>query len=189
MTNLFDFSSLPVLETERLLLREIRHDDVDALYALFSDPEVTHYIDLETMRHVSEAGQLIDFVNDRFDKKIGTRWAITIKAHGDELVGTIGYNVWMRHNYCGEIGYDLAKRCWGQGYMPEAIRAVVEFGFDRMNLNRVEADVTVGNEASARVLTKVGFMKEGLLRQRGYWKGGFHDLWFFSLLRSDYTAS
>ncbi len=69
--------------------------------------------------------------------------------------------------------------------MTEALEAMLRFGFDAMSLNRIEADVTVGNDASVRVLEKLGFQREGLLRQRGYWKGSYHDLWLFSLLRDE----
>ncbi|NIW38715.1 MAG: GNAT family N-acetyltransferase, partial [Gemmatimonadetes bacterium] len=84
-----------------------------------------------------------------------------------------------------EIGYDLAHRHWGRGLMTEALRPMLRFGFEEMDLHRIEAGVTVGNEASARVLEKLGFREEGLLRRGGYWKGAYHDLRGFGLLRRD----
>jgi [ribosomal protein S5]-alanine N-acetyltransferase len=188
MTDLFDFTYFPRLETERLVLREITTYDVENLYTLFSDPEVTRYNDVETFTEISDAGWVVSFLQDRFDRKIGLRWAVCLKEDEDSLIGTCGYNNWARRNNCGEIGYDLMRRYWGQGIMPEAVGAIVRFGFEQMLLNRVEADVTIGNDASARVLLKLGFTEEGTLRQRGYWKGKYHDQRFFSLLRSEHEA-
>jgi [ribosomal protein S5]-alanine N-acetyltransferase len=188
MTRGFDFSYFPQLETERLLLREIVRDDVPALYALFSDPEVTRYNDVETFTQEEDAHWVIDFLRERFDSQLGLRWAICFRSDPAVLIGTCGYNAWLRRNNCGEIGYDLMTRYWNQGITTEAVRAILRFGFEKMALNRVEADVTTGNEASARVLVKLGFMEEGLLRQRGYWKGRYHDLRFFSLLRHEFAG-
>lgn len=189
MFDLFDFSYMPRLETERLVLREIVRSDAEAMFELFGDPEVTRYNDVDTLHELREAGELIDFVQDRFSHKAGMRWAITLKTQEAKLIGTCGFNAWQRYNNCAEIGYDLMRRCWGQGIMTEALGAMIRFGFENMALNRIEADVTIGNDGSARVLQKLGFVEEGILRQRGYWKGKYHDLRFFSLLRADYEGA
>ena len=86
----------------------------------------------------------------------------------------------------GEIGYELAKAHWRQGIMTEALFAVIEFGFQAIALNRIEAMVMLENTASFKLLQKLGFLEEGILREYGYWKGQFHDLRIFSLLKKDY---
>ena len=183
----FDFQTMPQLATERLVLRPIRREhDLAALYSLFADVKVARYTDTGPFTSVSEAVEVMDWIEQIYQEQRGMRWAITIKD-GDVLVGTCGFNVWERRNNVAEIGYDLAHRCWGRGLMTEALTAMIEFGFREMALHRVEADVTVGNDASARVLEKLGFHEEGLLRQRGYWRGEYHDLRFFGLLRPEWT--
>lgn len=190
MNDLFTFGPFPQLQTERLTLREITWRDVGNLYTLFSDPMVTRYNDVHTFQSWVEAETLFHFLQERYRKRAGLRWAITLKTDAQTtLIGTCGYNTWNRNNNCGEIGYDLLQRYWGQGFMPEAVTEIVRFGFTRMQLNRVEADIMVPNDASARVLTKVGFTEEGTLRQRGYWKGEYHDLRFFSLLRQEFNMA
>lgn len=186
MDALFDFSYFPRLQTRRLILREITSADKPALYALFSDPEVTRYNDVDTFTQPEDAAWVLDFLERRFQNGVGLRWAICMQGLPEDLIGTCGYNNWDQRNNCGVIGYDLMPAYWGRGIMPEAVRAVIEFGFEHMGLNRVEADVTTGNAASARVLQKLGFTEEGLLRQRGHWKGAYHDLRFFSLLRAEF---
>jgi ribosomal-protein-alanine N-acetyltransferase len=181
----FDFTYFPHLDTDRLILDEIVEDDLDSVMALFGDPQVTRYNDVETFRDTRDARWLLKFLRARFDEHVGLRWAIRLKTDPERLIGTAGYNVWNRHNACGEIGYDLLPAYWNQGLTTEAVRAVVCFGFEQMQLNRVEADVSLGNDASVRVLQKLGFTEEGTLRQRGFWKGRYHDLRFFSLLREE----
>lgn len=177
----------PQLETERLLLRAVRPSDRYSVLRLFGDPLVTRYNDVDTLESLEDADGIIDWITDRFATRRGIRWAIILKTSGDHnLIGTCGYNHWSERGHYASIGYDLMSPYWGQGITPEAVGAMLDFGFNTLGLNRVEADVTIGNTASSRVLTKLGFTFEGVLRQRGYWKGEYHDLQFYSLLREEY---
>ncbi len=186
MSEVFDFGSMPTFETDRLVLRQIDSDsDLDALFQLFADPEVARYTDTGPFESPNEAVEVMEWIDGIFTQRQGMRWALILKAADDTLIGTAGYNQWHRSNNSAEIGYDLAQRYWGQGLMTEALEPLLAFGFEQMALNRIEADVTVGNEASMHVLTKLGFQREGLLRQRGFWKATYHDVWLFSLLRKD----
>ena len=187
MSKVFEFGSMPTFETDRLVLRQANSDsDLDALFELFADPEVARYTDTGPFESLSDAVEVMDWIDGIFTQRQGIRWALSLKAADDILIGTAGYNQWHRWNNSAEIGYDLAQRHWGQGLMIEALEPLLGFGFEQMALNRIEADVTDGNEASMRVLPKLGFQREGLLRQRGLWKGAYHDVWLFSLLRSDW---
>ncbi len=183
----FDFTVMPRLETDRLVLRRIRSEaDLSTLYDLFADPEVARYTDTGPFESLAEAEEVMEWIDGIFANHLGMRWALALKTDEDEMIGTAGYNQWHRWNHSAEIGYDLMRDVWGRGLMVEALRAVLGFGFREMALNRVEADVTVGNEASVRVLERLGFHQEGLSRQRGYWKGGYHDLLLFGLLRNEW---
>jgi [ribosomal protein S5]-alanine N-acetyltransferase len=179
----FNFDAFPEIETERLLLREIMPEDAPAVFAIFGDPAVTRYYDLDTYADISQAEELIDFFDESFELERAIRWGIERKAD-DQLMGTCGY-VWLRR-FRGEIGYDLAQAYWRQGYMAEALDAILEFGFDELELNRIEALTMVENRASAALLEKLGFCAEGILRQHDYFKGAFHDMRLFALLRQDY---
>ena len=85
-----------------------------------------------------------------------------------------------------EIGYDLTQKQWGKGYATEAVKAVIDFGFNRMNLNRIEATITPGNDASVQVLKKLNFTREGIVRERDLIKGQLEDGIIMSLLRREY---
>ena len=155
---------------------------------MFADPNVALNTDTGPFATPEEADRLISWFGEIFEQKRGMRWAITGTSDPEVLIGTCGYNSWHRWNNSAEIGYDLAYRFWGRGFMTEALTSMIDFGFAEMELNRVEADVTVGNDRSAAVLQKLGFVEEGLLRQRGYWRGAYVNLRFFGLLRADWKT-
>lgn len=180
------FSAFPEIETDRLILREILPDDAQAVFSLFSDPEVMRFYDLETYGTLSQAEELIEFFDESFELERAIRWGVVRKERPDVVIGTCGY-VWLRQ-YRGEIGYELARSCWRQGIMSEALDAILEFGFDQLALNRIEALTMTGNVASAALLRSLGFQEEGVLRQHDFFKGQFHDMRLFSILRSDFFA-
>jgi len=177
------FATFPEIETDRLLLREILPDDAPAVFHLFSDDQVTRYYDLTTYTSLSQAEELVDFFDESFELERAIRWGIERKADG-ALVGTCGY-VWLRR-FRGEIGYELHSDYWRHGYMSEALDAILDFGFTEFGLNRIEALVMVDNAASAGLLRSLGFTQEGILRQHDFFKGEFHDMRLFSLLKQEY---
>ncbi|MEZ4673869.1 MAG: GNAT family protein [Caldilineaceae bacterium] len=180
------FDAFPEIETDSLILREIMPEDSEAIYAIFSDAEVTRYYDLVTMKRREEADELIDFFDQRFETESMIRWGITRKSD-DVVIGTCGYVLLHRHR--GEIGYDLLRSEWRKGIMTEAIDAIVDFGFSGMGLQRIEALVMPENVASAKLLRKLGFAEEGTLRDYDHFKGAFHDMRCFSLLKQEYYES
>ena len=175
--------SFPRLETERLLLRKIVPGDAAALYAIFCDDEVTRYYDLATMVDLADAETMVRRLAARFKHSQAIRWGIVRKQDG-VFVGTCGFH-FQAAGFKAEIGYDLARMHWHQGYMVEALRAMLAYGFETLKLNRIEALVMPGNEASAALLRRLGFCEEGLLREYAFVKGQYHDLRFYSLLRRE----
>jgi ribosomal-protein-alanine N-acetyltransferase len=107
----------------------------------------------------------------------------------DQLIGSCGFNAWNKRAFNGEIGYELLPEYWNNGYMTEAISAIVTYGFANLHLHRIEAWVVPGNVSSARVLQKTGFRSEGIMRDKGYWHGRFHDLQLFALLKTEFQSS
>jgi len=100
----------------------------------------------------------------------GTRWGITLKTDGT-LIGTCGLFMWNRNWRNCVLGYELAPPAWGQGFMREALTRVIDWGFEQMELNRIEAQVHPHNAASLKTLAGLGFVEEGRLREVGYWGG------------------
>lgn len=187
----FDFSYFPVLETGRMILRPMRDSDAEAVFAIFGDDETCRHFLAQAQRgyaSVAEArANVIDWAARQFQHRAGLRWALTQRGD-DTLIGTAGYNFWDQPNHRADIGYDLNRALWGRGLMPEAMHAILHFGFGTMMLHRVEADVTSGNAASVRVLEKCGFAHEGTLRERYWCNGRYFDHLQFGLLRSAYEA-
>jgi ribosomal-protein-alanine N-acetyltransferase len=180
--NLELFDRFPELETERLRLRELLDNDSPSLFEMFRDDEVTRYYDVETMTDATAAETVIARMQQRYRDRTGIRWAVVDKV-GGTFLGTIGFNSINLFAHRAVLGYELARQVWGRGFATEAVRAVVRFGHDQVGVNRIEAAVMLPNEASARVLRKVGFDEEGVLRSYGHWKGRYHDLRMFSILR------
>ncbi len=185
-TRLFDFSEFPVLETERLILRELVEADAEAIMAIRGDYEVTRYNIGEAYRDIAQARGLISNISRMFEHESSMYWGITLRPL-NTVIGMIGYNYWNRIDHRASVGFDLARAYWGQGIMPEALRSVLQFGFERMDLNRVEADASVYNLQSQRALQKVGFRQEGHLREQYHESDSYHDLLLFALLKRQFV--
>lgn len=177
----------PVIETERLLLRQVVPEDAAAIYAILSDDEVTRYYDIETMTDPAQAAAMIRRMDQRYKRGESIRWGIVRKEDG-ALIGTCGYHL-RPVKFRAGIGYDLARAYWRQGYMFEAVHAVLDFGFETLEFNRVEAMVMVRNDASAGLLRKLGFAEEGILKEHAFFKGRYHDLRRFALLRREWRPT
>lgn len=182
------FKEFPQLETENLVLREMKPSDAEAIFQIYADNDVTTYIDLETATHLDQAKFIINRRAELFRSGQRVRWGIARKDD-DIIIGSCGFTQWSKNSYRAEIGYELAKAHWCRGIMTEALEAVIQFGFQTMKLNRIEALVMLENIASMKLLEKLGFREEGILREYRYWKGKFHDLKMFSILRRDKPQS
>jgi ribosomal-protein-alanine N-acetyltransferase len=183
------FNTFPQLETERLRLTELTSGDAPSLLALLGDQEVTEYYDDDVFTDVSQAREQIETWAVMYERRRSVRWGI-VHREKDVLIGTCGfYGFHTLHKRAG-IGYELARPFWRQGIMTEALAAILAFGFTQVGLNRVEAVVMPENEASLRLLSGLGFQKEGVLRQYENWgeAKGLVDVLMFSLLRENYSA-
>ena len=177
----------PTLHTERLVLRQLTNEDIDFVFQHFSDPSVTQYLmDEPPVANVAQAQEIIDFYLEP-EGKTHNRWGIVRKAD-DRLIGTCGYHKWAKAYFRAEIGYDLSPDCWGQGYMTEALRTVIQHGFERMGLNRMDALVYVNNHRSILLLQKLGFKQEGVLRDYFCLDGIFYDHYLFAILRREWDS-
>ncbi|HEY8957133.1 GNAT family N-acetyltransferase [Chitinophaga sp.] len=177
---------LPVLSSGELVLRPIEDKDTAALFSHFSDDAVTKYMDIDSFTNISEATQIIRFFHQSLEKEEGMRWAITL-AGKDELIGTCGYHKISKIHFKAEIGYDLRPSYWGKGIMKEAVSVMLDYGYEELQFNRIEAFVDPDNLASSKLLTRLGFRYEGFLRDAFFEKGKFVNAELYSLLRSEHT--
>lgn len=179
------FRAFPRLETERLVLREITPDDADAVFALYSDDTVMQYLDIDTLTTPAQAADIVQFYIDRYRKQISVRWAISLHDE-PHLIGTCGFHLGDQEHNRVEIGYDLQSAYWGRGIMTEALQAMLHYGFTTIALQRIEAVTAPENVASRRLLGKLGFQQEGILRQRSLFRGRYVDDVYFGLLQAEY---
>lgn len=180
------FSEFPQLETQDLILRETKFSDAEAVFKIFRDEKVTKYHDFDTATSIEQAKWLINRRAERYRKQQAIRWGIA-KKQDNIIIGSCGLSI--KNSFLAELGYELASEHWQQGIMTEALQAVIAWGFYQLGLNRIEAMVMQENVASIQLLKKLLFLEEGLLREYGFWKGKFHDLKIYSLLRREYLAA
>lgn len=176
--------SFPVLHTKRLDLVEIKQSHLNDLFHLFSDEEVTRYYNLLPYTNIEDAQPLLDWFISRYGQGLAIRWGIALKG-SEHIIGTVGFNNYTE-NHRANIGYDLQKQYWNKGYITEVLQTIIRFGFNELNVSRIEAEVMQGNLASEKVLEKLSFKKEGILREWMYWNGTHYDMAMYSLLKSEY---
>jgi ribosomal-protein-alanine N-acetyltransferase len=182
------FKSFPVLETERLILRQLVAEDVPLMFENYSNPELMRYWGAPPMRVIDEAWRRFNKLNNAYYLHQGIHWVITKKGQA-QLIGICNLSpIHVQHSRA-ELGYDLTPSYWGQGIIPEAAGAVVAVAFEQMALHSLEAQIDPRNIASQRVLEKLGFRQEGYFRENMCIAGEFSDTAVFSLLRSEWQAS
>ena len=178
---------LPVLESERLRLRPLRADDVDDVFALYSSPEVTRYWSFGTW---TERAQAEAWLAERipWGPPSVYGWAVADRRD-DRLIGTTALFALAGPMHRAELGYSLLPARQGQGLATEAVRLALDHAFDVLGLARIEADVDPRNLPSCRLLEKLGFQREGVLRNRWRVGGEFADSVIFGLLRDEYAGT
>lgn len=180
--------TFPILETKRLVLREITMADAESLFAFFSDREVMQYYDCEALTRIEEATSLIQRYSDWLENQNGFRWGVTLKAESNAIIGTCGIFAWHKQTRIATLGYELSRQYWKRGIMSEAVRELLVYGFRDLDLNRIRATVVTENVTSAKLLERLSFQKEGILRQAQFLNGKFDDLAAYALLREEWTA-
>jgi RimJ/RimL family protein N-acetyltransferase len=175
------------LQSERLLLRPLAEPDAAALYGIFSDPRVARYLSRPAWPEISAAHARI--ARDLEAMSTGKYVCLGIERLEDRtLIGECSLFNLVEQCRRAEIGYALGFQAWGQGYITEALVSLLSFGFADLALNRVEADIDPRNLASARSLERLGFKKEGHLRERWIVNGEVSDSGLYGLLASDWQS-
>ena len=177
-----NFEPFNELATPRLLLRKIVPEDAPALYELRTHEQVMQFIDKEPMKSLEEAKVLVERIIKDLEDNSGITWCISLPENKKQLIGTIGFWRLEKHNYRAEIGYMLHPQYWNKGFMQEAIKAVIEYGFKQMRLHSIMANINPGNIASAALLEKTNFVREAYFKEDYYFRGKFLDSAIYSLL-------
>ena len=176
------------LPAARVRLRRFTESDAAALFGMYSHPEVMRYWSRPAMTDVAEADTLIRQI--LMDYESGANLPLVIERSSDHVfVGNCTLHHLHEASRRAEIGYSLDRPHWGRGYMNEALQALVSHAFERLGLNRLEADIDPRNVASAKTLDRLGFVKEGHLRERWIVNGEVSDTWLYGLLRSDWRRA
>ncbi|MFJ8148790.1 GNAT family N-acetyltransferase [Streptomyces sp. NPDC096048] len=178
----------PVLPTARLRLRPFTDADADSLLALHSSTHVMRYWDSPPWNERARSERFIAMCRKLADEGTGARVAID-RAHDGAFVGWCALTEWDPDCRSASLGYCLDAAMWGHGYATEAARALLRWAFDTLDLNRVQAETDTRNVASARVLEKLGFVREGTLREECIVNGEVSDTWVFGLIRREWRPS
>jgi [ribosomal protein S5]-alanine N-acetyltransferase len=175
----------PTLQTARLRLRPFTDADADALFTLHSNAYVLRYWDAPPWSERARADRFIAACRQIAEEGSGARLAIDRDVDGT-FIGWCGLTRWNPDFRSASLGYCLDEEAWGHGFATEAARALLHWAFDTLDLNRVQAETDTRNVASARVLEKMGFVREGTLREDCIVNGEVSDSWVFGLIRRDW---
>jgi RimJ/RimL family protein N-acetyltransferase len=176
---------LPTLHGDGLLLRPLAPADAASIFELFGDPDVLRFTAVPPLETLADAHRFIADAAEDFQRGGEYQWGIELEG---EIAGTCKlYDVNREHRRAG-LGFAVVKRMWGRRVVSRAAPPVLDFGFERLGLHRVEADADPRNEGSLRALRRLGFREEGFQRERYFQFGEAQDAVIFGLLRREWKA-
>jgi len=177
------FDPFPVLVTDRLILRQISYNDTPEIYFLRSDPEVMRYTGQPLAASTEEITEYIRKHLELISNGEGIIWGMQLKEE-TRLIGLISYRKFLFDHFRGEVGYGLHPQYHGMGLMHEALGSVIDFGFNRIGLHSVEANVDKDNTASIKLLERNQFIREAHFKENYYFEGSFIDSVIYSLIEN-----
>lgn len=179
------YSDLPTLETDRLILRKVTLNDVEDMFSYGSDEDVSKYVTWETHQSLSDTKEFVEFILNQYKMGKIAPWGIEHKESG-KFIGTIDFVWWEPKHKSAEIGYVISKEFWGKGLTTEAAKGLISFGFEKMDLVRIQARCFLENIGSKRVMEKTGMSLEGIIRRGMFAKGEHRDLRLYSILKEEF---
>lgn len=175
-----------ILETERLKLRLIQSSDLSAIHQLHSLPETDEFNTLGIPENIEETRTIIETWIEENQRKDIKNYTFAIEQIADDqFIGLIGLKLWNSKQRRGEVWYKLHSDHWGNGFATETLNGLLDFGFNKLKLHRIQAGCAVDNGASIKVLEKVGMIKEGRGRQILPLKSGWSDNFEYAILETD----
>lgn len=178
---------LPTFETARLRIRPLGGEDVPALFAVFGDPQVCRYWSRPPLADLAAASALQREIARHLEQRTLFQWGIA-ERETNAVVGTCTLAALSVEHRRAEVGYALARTVWGRGYLREVLPALLDHAFDELALHRIEADVDPRNAPSIRLLERMGFKREGYLRERYQLGGEVQDAVLFGLLKDEWRS-
>lgn len=172
------------LRTERLILKKMTVTDSSSLFKIWSDPEVTKFMNINNFNDEKQAAQMIELLDKLSQENKAIRYSI-YHLESEQIIGSCGYNLLDFENSKAEIGYELGKEYWRNGFATEVILKLLDYAFNTLHFNRIEAKVEPANTNSIRLLEKLNFQFEGTLRKSERSKDTFIDLNLYSKLTTD----
>lgn len=177
-----NFNPFPVLETERLILRNVEHTDLQEVFEIRSNPDTMQYIPRPLAKTLDDAMGVINMIRGFTERNERINWAITEKG-SDKLMGIIGYVNLKSDSHRGEIGYVMHHGYRRKGFLFEAFQAALDYGFNVVDLHSIEAIIRPENAASIAVVEKAGFVKEAYFRDYIYHNDRYWDETIYSLIK------
>lgn len=181
------FSHIPVLETERLILRRMQPTDANDMFEYAHRGDVTLHLTWDPHPDLLYTREYLGYVSAHYAAGDFFDWAVVDRESG-RMIGTCGFTRFHCESDCAEIGYVINPAFWGRGIATEAVGEVIRFGFQRLEVNRIEAKFIEENAASRRVMEKNGMTFEGVMRQSMYIKGKYRNVGVCSILRHEFYS-
>lgn len=179
------FNTFPVINSEKLILRQAAISDSKAIFKILGDKSLLKYSDLPVLESILECEKAIEQIQEKYANKSEVVWVIC-KKENNELIGLCRfYNLNFKHRFAS-VGFELLKNHWGCGLINETMQATLNHLFVNLKINRIEAQVFPRNERAVKVLEKIGFQKEGFMRENFMIEGKLENSILFSLLEKDY---
>ncbi|WP_130858719.1 GNAT family N-acetyltransferase [Gracilibacillus phocaeensis] len=179
------YRNMPQLATERLLLRKITMGDLEDIHAYGSNPNVAKYVSWPRHQSLADTKEFLEMTLYQYENALIAPWGIEHKED-HKLIGTVGFVSWNPDQYMAEIGYALAEDYWNSGLVTEATERILAFGFEEMQLERIQAKCIAANIGSARVMEKAGMTFEGTMRKAIYHDNQHWDAKLYAIINKDF---
>ncbi|MGI6739803.1 MAG: GNAT family N-acetyltransferase [Christensenellales bacterium] len=179
---------LPRLSTDRLIIRAPKRRDSGDMFLYSKNPECSRYCLWHPHRSVADSRHFISMLIKENLRLKAQHFAVVLKD-SEKMIGTIGISGYSKRDSSAEIGYSLSPEYWGQGYGTEALKSIIDYSFNTLKLNRIEAKSDTRNIASVKLLEKCGFKREGHMHKGMFMKGEYVDLYLYGLLAEDYNKA
>ena len=182
------FSRINYMEDGTISLHSIEDKDGEQLYRIFSNSEIFNYCGFSTIQNKDIVPKIILSIKTDFEKQESVNWGIFIKEQ-DLLIGKIEVLNFNIKANCAEMGYFIHPDYWNKGYTKRAVKLLLSYLFNEIEINRIEAEVLPANIYPKKVLISNGFTKEGTIRQGTFWeKFGIIDIEKYSILKQEYKG-
>lgn len=183
------FEKFPIINGETISLSKIETTHLDDVFSIYDNDLVFEYCGIIPKHNKVTVKNMIGHFERDYNKRSRVKWGILLNDSSNKLVGVMEAFDFNQKVNMVTIGYFLEQSYWGRGIASEAVRLLTSYLFETINMNRIQAEVMPGNEASKRVLLKNGFSKEGTLRQANIWSGkGIVDLEIYAILKKDFKS-